>query len=183
MAGHQATPPPPKPSTTHSCESSRAEKTLLRKRPDGEQMTAKNKELMKVVTRFPRATTSAIEASTVHTYQHELESRTKSTSGSLSFFFTWKLREIRPRAPRNCRRTCIHCRTKRCEETYQLHVRKLHGFLHSLTRPTENCWKLLLQFTGTSTTIPCTCEVSTVFCTVLHCAYSSLHTTGMCGTL
>ena len=45
-------------------------------------------------------------------------------------------------------------------------MRKLHNFLHSLTRPTENCWKLSLQFTGTSTTIPCPCEVSTVFCTV-----------------
>ena len=86
-----------------------------------EQMTARIKGLVKVVTRIPRATTSATEASTVHTSQHEQESTTKSTSGS-QCPFTSKFREIRPRAPRNCRRTCIHCRTKRREEKYKLHL-------------------------------------------------------------
>ena len=50
-------PPPllPDPSTTHSCESSRATKTPLRKRPDGEQMTARSKGLMQRVSGFQRA--------------------------------------------------------------------------------------------------------------------------------
>ena len=65
-----ATPPPPEPSTTHSCESSTAGKTLLRPRPDGEQKTATCKELMKVVSNSEapstRTTWTAVEHKDVH---------------------------------------------------------------------------------------------------------------------
>ena len=47
------TPANPKPSTTHSCESSKApQKTLLLKRPDGGQVTARCKGLVEVLCTF-----------------------------------------------------------------------------------------------------------------------------------
>ena len=49
----------PKPSTTHSCKSSKAPKTPLLERPDGGQMPARCRKLMQIVSEFPRATTSA----------------------------------------------------------------------------------------------------------------------------
>ena len=46
---------------------------------------------------------------------------------------------------------------------------------------TENCWNLSLH--DLRNVKHCTCGISIVFCAVWHCAYLSLHATGMSGTL
>ena len=129
-------PATPLPSTTHSCESSRAEKNSSPAKPGQRTQNCKKTKVFDNAftanndcelkgaherTRFQRATTAATEAPTVHTSQHEQESRTKPTSG-FQFPLHVENGERRPRAPMNCLRTCIHCRTKRCKEKYQLHL-------------------------------------------------------------
>ena len=134
------------------------------KRSDGEQMTARYKGLMKVVSRFPRATTSATEASTVHTSHHEQESRTKSTSRSQFLLHLENSSNTSKSTEEAVAEHVIHCRTKRCEETYQTAPEKTRRFSAQFAHADWELLELSLQFTRTPTTIP-------------------LHTTGMCGTL
>ena len=72
--GDSSPPPPshPEPSTTHSCESSRATKTPLRKRPDGGQMTARSKGLRQRVSGFQRAIPLKHRLCTPSTPRHHL---------------------------------------------------------------------------------------------------------------
>ena len=79
-------------------------------------MTVRCKGLVKIVSRFPRATTSVVQLK--HRLCTLLKPRRRRAGQNRfqdpSFPHHVKMGEVCPKAPRSCRRTCIHCRTKRC---------------------------------------------------------------------
>ena len=135
-------------------------------------MTVRFQELLKVVSRFPHATTSAVQLKSWRAGQNRLHEYPSSSS---------KMREVRRKSTQNCRRTFSTVEPSVAQEEVR-NCTCENSTVFCTRCPCRRGTELSLQFTGTPTTIPCTCEVSTVFCAVLHCAYPSLHTTGMSGT-
>ena len=146
MAGHLGVNSPGDPATSRSprqltAVSCRGQKNSSAS-PDGEQMTARCKGLMKVCPDFHMQAPQSIDCAHF-SKPREAEEQDKSTQDP-SFPFTWKMREHVQKNP----------------GTVAEHVSTVEPSVAPEEYPTKvNCSNLSLRFTGTSTTITCTWNV------------------------